>query len=250
MKKLILILSLFLIITLSACRDDKELDYDDFSDISLESNADAESMSNNIYIVYYYQEACSHCQTVKQDILSFADTFTLIDFYIIDSASVEDTSSIDGYRGTPSVYLFSGGEAIESYIGPENITLFIDSYSDLEEKLDYDSFGSRQFTTYQQVLDVESDKYYVYYYLHTCPSCIEIKNQLLEWAININISQMFIMNGATVEDPDNIPTELQILTSGTPLLLVMSNGEVTDEYYLGKDDILEYIELVGKSDLN
>jgi thiol-disulfide isomerase/thioredoxin len=249
MKKLILVLSLLLILTLTAC-DNGKLDYDDFSDISLESNADAENMSNNIYIVYYYQESCSHCLTIKEDILAFADTFTLIDFYIIDTSSVDDIPSVPGYSGTPSVFVFSGGEVIERYVGFENIPLFIDIYSNLEVELDYDSFRARQLTTYQQILNVNSDKYLVYYYLDSCPSCIEIKDQFLEWAININIRQLYIMNGAVVEDPDNIPTELQILSSGTPLLIVMSNGEFTDEYYLGKDDILEYIELVGKSDIN
>ncbi len=51
------------------------------------------------------------------------------------------------------------------------------------------------------------------------------------------------MDGASVIDPDNILTELQILALDTPVLIVMNNGVFTNEYYSGKDAILDYIEL-------
>ncbi len=248
MKKLILILSLLLLFTLTACvEEEKIFEYEEFSDITLLSHSEAESKSNNKYIVYYYQELCSHCQDVKQEILGFATTFTAIDFYILDAARVMDNSSLEEFIGTPTVFVFSGTEVVESYIGGPRVRDFIEKYGNLE--LDYSDFEYQHLTTYQDILDIEYDTYHVYYYLDTCPNCITIKNQLLQWAYTKNIDQIYFMNGSNVVDPDNLLTELQILGSGTPLLIVMSNGIFTDEYYLGKDDIISYIELNGNNDI-
>ena len=57
------------------------------------------------------------------------------------------------------------------------------------------------------------------------------------------------MNGAEVTDPDNIPTELIILNSGTPILLLMSNGVFLDEYYSGEEDVRTYITTIGDGEL-
>lgn len=244
MKKIILVLSVLFIFTLTACTVDVNLfDYTGFSDITLSSHEESESKSNNKYIVYYYQEACSHCQDIKQEILGFASAFDALDFYILDAAKVPDNSSLEEFRGTPTVFVFSGTEIIESYIGSPRVKEFIKKYEDIE--LDYNDFEAQHLTTYQEILDIESDTYLMYYYLESCPNCIEIKDRYLEWAYTKNIGQVFFMNGANVIDPDNFPTELQILGSGTPLLIVMRNGVFTDEYYSGKGDILTYIELNG-----
>lgn len=246
MKKLILLLSLLLLITLSACDNTVEEDpidlfeYSDFTDISIPTNGEAETKSTDKYIVYYYQEACTHCQTIKQEILGFADTFTDIDFYILDAANAPDYSSLEEFEGTPTVFVFSGEEILESYIGITQVREFIQIYSNLE--LTYDTFDLNHLTSYQEVLDIESDTYYLYYYLDSCPNCIAIKDNVLSWAFTLNINNIFFMNGSNVVDPDNIPTELQILASGSPLLIVMNNGIFTDEYYSDKEAILSYIE--------
>ena len=57
------------------------------------------------------------------------------------------------------------------------------------------------------------------------------------------------MDGSKIEDPDNIPTELIILNSGTPILLLMSNGVFLDEYYSGEEDVRMYIETIGDGEL-
>ena len=242
MKKIVLVLSLLLVFTLSACISNDDLyEYSDFSDIAIELNTEAEGKSTEKYIVYYYQENCSHCNDVKQDILEFADEFDTLDFYIFDISKALDRSSLEEFIGTPTVFIFSGTEVIESFIGKDEVLVFIDLYKDII--FTYDLFDNQALTTYQEILEKESKRYLVYYYLETCPNCIEIKDTLLSWAFTKNINNIFIMNGSSVEDPDNFPTELQILSSGTPLLIVMNNGEFTDEYYLGKDNILDYIEL-------
>ena len=248
MKKLILVLTLLFIFTLTACAPEEHIyEYTEFSDMAIDSHSEAESKSNNKYIVYYYQEACSHCQDVKQDILGFAKSFEALDFYLLDAARAPDDSSLEEFLGTPTVFIFSGTEIIESYIGGPRVKEFIKKYEEIE--LDYSNFDAQDLITYQEILDIDSDTYLVYYYLESCPNCIEIKDQFLSWAFTKNVNQVFFMNGANVIDPDNLPTELQILGSGTPLLIVMSNGAFTDEYYSGKDDILSYIELNGIGDI-
>lgn len=255
MKKLLLLLSLLILFTLSACEEDDinpdiihDYEYTEFTNIKITSHSQAESMSNNKYIIYYYSATCSHCKEVKQDILEFASEYSDIDFYIFDILDASDSSSIEEFLGTPSVLIFSGGELSDIYIGKVRVMDFITDYS--SPNLDYDSFESQHLDTYQDVLDIDEDIYLLYYYLESCPNCKAIKDQFLSWAFTKSVYQIYFMNGISVEDPDNIPTELQILASGTPLLLVMSDGVFTDEYYSGKDDIIDYIELIGSSDIN
>jgi hypothetical protein len=85
--------------------------------------------------------------------------------------------------------------------------------------------------------------------LDDCPHCIAAKDEVLRWAWQRDITDIYFMNGATVNDPDNIPTELIILNSGTPLLLVMTNGYFANEYYSGTEDVLAYIEELGMGEI-
>jgi thiol-disulfide isomerase/thioredoxin len=244
MKKLIFILLFFFTISLSACEpaeeDDGILEYSDLASKALFTNLDAESKGDDKYVVYYYQEACSHCQSIKQEILAFALEFDYLDFYLVDSFNTPDSSSFEEFRGTPTAFVISGGEIIESYVGADNILIFIDKYTEIQ--FEYELFESQRLTSYSEILEIEEDEYYVYYYLESCPNCIAIKDEFLQWAFTKNVNKLFIMNGASVDSPDDIPTELQVLSSGTPLLIVMSNGLFTDEYYLGQDAILSYID--------
>lgn len=244
MKKIIFILILLFTLTLSSCDpeevDDGLLEYSDLADKEVFSYAESEGKSKDKYIVYYYHQSCSHCQDVKQEILSFGESFEHLDFYLLDISKALDVSSYEEFVGTPTVLVLSGGDIVESYIGKDKVLDFIDIYNDIE--FDYELFTNQQLTTYNEILDIESERYLVYYYLETDPSCIEIKDTVLSWAFTKNINEIYIMNGDSVIDPDNIPTELQILELGTPILLVMNNGVFTDEYYFGKDVILNYIE--------
>jgi len=260
MKKLSFLLSLLILFTLSACEEDGDIntgsdtdinqdyEYVDFTEIKITSHSQAENMNDNKYIVYYYSATCSHCKEVKQDILEFASEYTDIDFFIFDVLDASDRSSIEEFLGTPSVLIFSGGELSDIYVGKTRVLDFISDYTD--PVFDYDTFESQHLNRYQDVLDVERDVYLLYYYLESCPNCQTIKDQFLTWAFTKSVYQIYFMNGASVLDPDNIPTELQILASGTPLLLVMNNGVFANEYYSGKDDIIDYIELIGSSDID
>jgi len=246
MKKLILLLISLSVITLTACVPEpvKELDYSSFQDHLISSYDDATYQNQNKYIVYYYSTNCGHCVTVKKDILEFFNNFEALPFYIFNIADAYDVSDLEEFVGTPTVFVMSDNEVSESYIGSTNIYTFIDKYENIE--LDYNSFSNLHLTTYQEILDIEQDTYIIYYYLDNCPHCMMVKDDLLAWAYTKSVGDIYFMNGANVIDPDNIPTELTILNSGTPIIVIMSNGVFTDEYYSGSEEILEYILAIGE----
>lgn len=246
MRKVILLLITTLVLTLAACAPEVPviLDYSSFEEQLISSYNEATYEFENKYIVYYYSQNCGHCANVKDDILHFFDSFNTLPFYIFNISDANDVSDLEEFYGTPTVFVMSDGVVSESYIGSDKIYNFIAKYSNLE--LDYSSFSDVSITTYQEVLDIEKDLYILYYYLDNCPHCQLVKDDFLTWAYTKSVGNIYFMNGANVIDPDNIPTELIILNSGTPILVIMSNGEFTDEYYSGSEEILEYILAIGE----
>ena len=193
MKKLIFILVLLFTVTLSACNpveeDDGILEYSDLASKALFTNIEAESKSDDKYVVYYYQEACSHCQDIKQRVLSFALEFDYLDFYIIDSFKTPDSSSFEEFRGTPTAFIISGGKVIKSYIGSDEVLEFIQEYTDIQ--FEYELFEAQQLSAYSEILEIEEDEYYIYYYLESCPNCNAIKDDFLAWAFTKNINKFY-----------------------------------------------------------
>lgn len=254
MKKILTLgLALFFVITLSACVEEpepSELDYSDFPEHLLTSYSAAETIEDERYVVYYYGKVCGHCTNIKQDVLHFFDTFDLLPFYILEIQDTPDSSSLEEFRGTPTIFVIADGEVIDYYVGSVDVYDFFDNYQDLESvPLDYDHFKTQELTTYNQALEIESDAYLIYYYLDDCPHCIATKDDLLEWAFKRDLRDIYFMNGATVSGSGTLPTELIILNSGTPILVVMTNGEFADEYYSGTDEVLEYIGLIGMGEI-
>lgn len=246
MKKYILILISILVLVLSACEPEPEpieLDYLDFSAHLITTYNDAEKNNDNKYVVYYYSESCGQCHTIKQDVLEFFEDFEILPFYILNIFRATDYFALEEFISTPTVFVMSDDQISETYIGADEVYDFISNYSNIE--LDYSSFADVHLTTYQEVLDIEKDVYILYYYLNDCPYCMMVKNSVLEWAFTKSVGDIYFMNGAYVTDPDNIPTELTILNSGTPIIVLMSNGEFTDEYYSGSEEVLEYILEIG-----
>lgn len=252
MKKLyILALLLFFTITLSACEEDVvELDYTDFPDHLLTSYEAAESIEDERYIVYYYGKNCGHCANVKQEVLSFFSEFTLLPFYILEVQDTPDVSSLSEFEGTPTVFLIADGQVMDQYVGSIQVREFLSLYKDIDSiPLDYSHFKSQHLTTYQEALEIDTDAYLIYYYLLDCPHCIAAKDDFLEWAFQRDVRDIYFMNGAVVSSSGNIPTELIILNSGTPILVVMKNGEFADEYYSGTEAVLEYTALIGDGEI-
>ena len=246
MKKLIFLLVLVLVVTLTACTPEpvEELDYSSFEEHLISSYDEATYQNQNKYIVYYYSQNCGHCVEVKEDILEFFDNYDALPFYIFNISDADDVSDLDEFVGTPTVFVMSDNKVSESYIGSTNIYSFIAEYEIVG--LDYISFNDLHLITYQEILDIEQDTYIIYYYLDNCQDCMLIKDSLLTWTYTKSVGDIYFMNGDSVVAPTVIPSELIILNSGSPIIIIMSNGEFTDEYYLGSEEILEYIQAIGE----
>lgn len=247
MKYLIVVLTSVFGFLLTGC-DWNQLDYTDFETHQVGSYFEAEHISNNRYILYYYDSSKKESTTLKQDILSFFEDFTLLDYYLLDTVQIEtEISDFGGYVDEPIIYVISSNDVYESYVGIQEIRSFITTYSNIE--FDYDLFESQHLDSINDLLDIENCDYIVYYYLDNCPHCIAAKPYFLPWAFTKSAEDIYFINGAEVEPPEYFPTELIILQSGTPILILMSNGKFADEYYSGEDDVIAYINQVGSGDI-
>ncbi len=217
----------------------------DFPEHIVSSFGELETITSNKYIVYYYGTYCGHCKIIKQDILGFFDNFEALPFYILNTfdARFIDDSSLDEFRGTPTIFVMSNSKVLEAYIGSTAILEFIAINKSIN--LDYNSFESQHLVDFQDVINIQRDSYILYYYTDECPSCKLAKDDFLEWAFTRSVEDVYFINGETVIGSDNIPTELTILNSATPIILIMSNGEFIGEYYSGSDEVLNYILAVG-----
>jgi|LGOV01.1.fsa_nt_gb hypothetical protein len=248
MKKYLVLLILLLVIALSSCTLDS-YNYSDFESVSLSSYYQAETESNNRHILYYYSSDSDACDDIKNDILTFFDGFDTLEYYMLDTIKIETESSYFGkFTGEPIIYIVSKNSVIEMYTGMEEITEFITEYSNIE--YNYELFESQHLTTYEEVLNIDSESYVLYYYLDECTNCISVEELFLPWAFSKSIEDIYFLNGSNITNPDQIPSELLILSSGTPLILLMSSGVFTDEYYSGRDDVLDFINRIGTNDIS
>ncbi len=247
MKKVITFLVFILVLTLSSCNVFK-LSYSDFEAQTLNSYHQSETVSNNRYILYYYDSTDEKSEEVREDILGFFKEFSALDFYLLDTSNIDNETSIFGvYESEPVVYIISSQKVLEEYKGSKAINEFIVNYSNIE--FEYDLFEVQHITTYEEALNIKSDLYILYYYLDNCPYCIETKPHFLPWAFTKNVEDIYFMEGSSVPNADQKPTELIVLNSGTPILVLMSNGKFANELYSGTDDVLGFIERIGDGDI-
>ncbi len=129
MKKLLILLITVFVLSLSACSEEKALDYSSFEDNLIYSYEAAASYDDK-YIVYYYSENCHHCSEVKDDILTFFTTYDKLPFYILEVSQATDSSFLDEFVGTPTIFIMIDDQVDEAYIGSYGILDFIDDYSD------------------------------------------------------------------------------------------------------------------------
>lgn len=246
-----IVIVLLISFTMVGCKQNVEqLDYIDFREHLVSSYDEIEGITDTRYIAYYYGSSCGHCQDIKQDILSFFKDFTELPFYMIDTDTATGMSSLEEYQAKPSVFLISNGVVVDYYLGTFQIEDFIENYSNFDEyELEYTHFRNQHLYTYDDILSIEQDVYLVYYYFESCPHCMRAKPDFLKWAFTRGIDEIYFVNGASVSDPDNIPTELLILNSGTPILFVMSNGKFANEYYSGTEAVLNYILELGDGEI-
>lgn len=133
------ILTVF-IFTLSACGSD-DLDYDDFKGNHLPSWQYVLDREEDQYLVYYYGVNCSHCKTIKSEILAFAsENDAGLKVYFIDSAdvSIEDYAQYpivdpmtgEEVPGTPTIMVIKDGKVEAMEVGP---TIIKDLLKQIEE---------------------------------------------------------------------------------------------------------------------
>ncbi len=236
------------VFSLSSCTRDK-YNYTDFESVTFSSYYQAESESNNRHILYYYSSDSKTCDNIKNDILTFFNDFDALEYYMLDTVKIETESSFFGeFTGEPIIYIISNNIVVKTYTGEEEIAEFITEYSNIE--YNYDLFESQHLTTYEEVLDIDSESYLLYYYLDDCANCASIEEFFLPWAYTKSIEDIYFLNGSNITNPDQIPLGLSILDSEIPLVVLMSSGVYTDEFYSGTDDVLEFINRIGINDIS
>ncbi|WP_158497943.1 thioredoxin family protein [Candidatus Izimaplasma bacterium HR1] len=221
--------------------------YSDFEEQSLNSYYQSETISNNRYVLYYYDSSDEASKEIQKEILKFFKDFELLDFYLLDTSTLELEVSNFGLYSEPVIYIISSNRVYEEYKGITAISEFIVEYSNIE--FDYDLFEAQHISSYEEILAIENESYILYYYLDSCPHCIASKPYMLPWAFTKSAEDIYFMEGSTVPNADQKPTELIILNSGTPILVLMSNGKFANEFYSGKKDVLNYIDEVGDGDI-
>lgn len=156
MKKLILLL--VFVFSLSACTgensslfdsgtkspieiteeviDDPEfiLNYSDFDFVA--DYATALSQAEELYLLYFYSEQCSHCINLKEEALTFfEDNSTSIKVYLLDAGNtIGNYKSIDlgndeTLIGTPTLILVKDGVVYEYFVGTYEIAEFFTEYA-------------------------------------------------------------------------------------------------------------------------
>lgn len=245
MNKIKYIVLLFTIFFIASCEKESTLlDYSDFSSQQITSFYEAEHMNNNRYIVYYYSENCSHCKEVKEEILTLFNHYTALDFYLVDVAKANDSSTVPEFLGTPTVFVFSEGKVVESYIGLDKVRLFITLNTDFE--LDYARFTGRTFGTYDEILQMTDSDYIIYVYSDDASSA-SLKDQVLPWAYRKSITDIYFINQDEITG--EIPSSLSILNSNAPMIIQMNGAVYTDVSFIGEEEIIEYITLIGEGDI-
>lgn len=105
------------------------LEYTLFEDQMIKDVNQSLFVSDNIHFEYYYSKICSHCRTVKPDLLYFFLLNEDLEFYLFDLGELNGDVTIEGFRGTPTLYVIKDNEVIETYIGSLEIPEFIEAYN-------------------------------------------------------------------------------------------------------------------------
>ncbi len=108
--------------------NDQTLDYADFADHALDSFDDTLTISDNLHFEYYYSPYCSHCNSIKIDVLNFFHRLDDIEYYLINASAATGLPKIDSFRGVPALYVIADNEVVMEIVGSEDIPIFISDY--------------------------------------------------------------------------------------------------------------------------
>lgn len=240
-QRLLLIMVIGLSIFLSSCNP--KLDYSDFLDNHVTTYYQAETASNNRYIIYYYDSSDSNSEDIKEEMLAFIDSYDTLPIVMVDALDNSTVSDFGAYNDQPLVYVVSDHEPIETYNGVTEIKEFISTYQSME--LTYDDFDD-QFVEVEDLFTIDNSDYLVFSFDPSGTDSQTLEETFLNFAFTKSVEDIYFLDITTVA---TIPTELSVLASGEPMILLMSYGVYAQEYYLGLDEILSYIEAVGDGDI-
>jgi len=128
MRKAMIILTLTLVVILSGCKKEKEYEYDDFSDRYLTSYESVYEVEGK-YVLYYFFEYCEDCNSIKQTILPFLDTYSDLPFHLLSSTLATDDNVYSDFFVTPTIYVIEDGIIIDKYFGTPGVKEFIEQNS-------------------------------------------------------------------------------------------------------------------------
>ncbi|QMS84734.1 thioredoxin [Candidatus Xianfuyuplasma coldseepsis] len=243
-RLLIFVSSAIAIVLLSSCKQE-ELDYSDFEDNIIATYFQAETLSNNRYILYYYDSTDDASNTIKNDVLTFIESYNDLPLYMVDaSANPNVTSDFGAYVDEPIVYVVSHHEPLETYTGSDEITTFISSYSSKEWT--YDAFDNQHLSNINDALTINNSDYLLYVYDPSDEQAMSLQEAFLKFAFTKSIEDIYLIDHTTIE---TIPDELDTISMGNPMILLMSYGVYAEEYYLGSDEITQYMNIVGDGDI-
>ncbi len=107
-----------------------ELDYSIFEDNMITDAMKSSTLSDGLYFEYYYSVYCSHCKLVKNELLGFFYFHDDLDVFLFDTSSINTNPQVEGFQGTPTLYVFKDNQVIAEYVGSEAIPEFIEGYND------------------------------------------------------------------------------------------------------------------------
>lgn len=211
MKKILsLFLSTCILISFITCTVRAE-SYDEVKKISTK---DFYNQAENDYYVYFYYENCPFCNSVKSNMLKFADTFKNV--YFVDYKKSENRrksydweslmkkyNKIVGHVNAQGEIIYKEGESKEKYKGLRN------------------DFGKEMSFSFEVV-----DEYNI------------------EEFPESNIGDV-VANVQTPEiDYYNIYAEEELIIAGVPSLLHIENGRIVN-FYFDSNEISDFLESEG-----
>ena len=114
-------------------------------------------------------------------------------------------------------------------------------------KYEYDDVKDKQIS-YLDVFNVNSDKYYLYYYQVTCYHCHGIKSKVIQFAIDsyepfyfVEVGEDYGFLSRSKEDTIGTNDPLKAFSTMTPQLSIVVDGFII-ETYIGSEEIMNIIE--------
>ncbi len=215
-----------------------ELDYDAFVNQHITTYQEIQNISNDVFILYYYDESCSTCVEVKDTILEWAFTKNIEDIYFMNKSDVVSTEELPMYLNTsgndsPVLVVLNYGEATgEYYSTAESIFEYIEQIGNNAissgyevRELDYSDFESIHLYTYDEAKTVTLDLHIEYFYSPTCSHCQLVKEDLLLMFNDLDEIPFYFLDASSISLGTR-PEEY----NATPIIFIIKDGEIVTQF--------------------